>query len=379
MLMLAGSTLPLSAAGDRSSAEADTLLQEKDAEKKSFTEKMEITIEKIFRYAPLPAVGYSTETSWSFGLAKYNAFRIRSKHLPDSLVQDSKVVVSGSYSLNKQYNFSIDADLMHGDNRWNTFLKFSVKGFPSIFYGVGNHTLKEEGVLTDFKNVSFSPGVNYDLVRRNFIGIKYTLNDYFKVAPLDSVPDEEPYRKNEGLESGMEIRYFFDSRDNRARTARGVYLFTSFDIFDKVLGSDFDFRTFTLDLRGFFSPLPRLTLAAQLYSRVQGGDVPVQSLAYVGGNRLLRGYYSRRFREKSSLLLQGEVRFPIVWIFSGVAYGGMGQVAPRYGEMGWNAFHYAGGAGLRVMFDKKSRSALRFDVSFSDEGHTIYFGFGEAF
>ena len=223
-------------------------------EKRSLSGKIEVGIEKVFRYAPLPALGYSVESSWTFGLVKYNAFRIHSRLLPDSLVKNSKVVVTGTYSLNKQYHFSVDADLMHGANRWNTVLKFSVKGFPSLYYGVGNQTIREEGVLTDFKSVSFSPGVNYDVVNRNFIGIRYLLNNYFKIAPLDSVPDEAPYRENEGLESGVSLRYFFDSRDNRVKTEKGVYLFTSFDVFDRVLGSDFDYRTFTVDMRGFVSP-----------------------------------------------------------------------------------------------------------------------------
>jgi hypothetical protein len=348
-------------------------------EKRSLSEKLEVGIEKVFRYAPLPALGYSVETSWTFGLVKYNAFRIRSRQLPDSLVKNSKVVVTGTYSLNNQYDFSVDADLMHGANRWNTVMRFSVRGFPSLFYGVGNQTGREEGVLTDFKNISFSPGVNYDIVNRNFIGIRYLLNNYYKISPLDSVADEIPYRENEGLESGVSLRYFFDSRDNRVKTERGLYLFSSFDVFGRFLGSDFIYQTLTIDLRGFVSPLPKVTLAAQFFSRLQGGDVPIQSLAFMGGNHQLRGYYSRRFREKSSLLFQGEVRFPLFWVFSGVAYGGMGQVAPRYGEMHWNTFHYAGGAGLRILFDKRSRSAVRFDASFSDEGHTFFIGFGEAF
>jgi hypothetical protein len=379
MLLLTGSSLTSSAAGDGLPVAADTLSPQKNEVKKTFSEKMDVTIEKIFRYAPLPAVGYSTETSWYFGLVKYNAFKISSRQLPDSLVKNSKVIVAGTYSLNKQYSFTADLDLVHGGNRWNTFLKFSVKGFPSIFYGVGNDTRKEDGVLTDFRNISFSPGVNYGLSCRNFVGIKYTFNNYTRVVPLDSVPDETPYRENEGIESGIGIRYFFDSRDHRVQTERGLYLFTSFDVVGKFLGSGFDFHTFTVDLRGFVTPWPRVTLAGQLYTRAQGGEVPVQSLAFVGGHSLLRGFYARRFREKSSFVLQGDVRFPIFWIISGVAYGGMGQVAPRYGEMKWSGFHYAGGAGLRILFDKRSRSAVRLDVSFSNEGHTIYIGFGEAF
>ncbi len=345
----------------------------------SFSDKMERTIEGIFKYAPLPALGYSVETSWEFGLVKYNAFKIPSAALPDSLVKNSMVQVAGTYSLNKQYDFSIDLDLMHGANRWNTQFNFSVRGFPSLYFGVGNYTHKEDAILIDLRNFEISPGVNYAFWGRNFIGLRLILNNYTRVAPLDSVPDDTYYRANEGLESGLGVRYIFDSRDNRVKSEKGLYLFTSLDVMGKYLGSDFGFHTFTVDLRGFVSPWTKVTLAAQLFTRIQGGDVPIQSLAFVGGNHHLRGFYGRRFRDKSSFLLQGEVRFPIFWLFSGVVYGGMGQVAPRYGELRWNGFHYGGGGGLRILFDKASRSAVRLDMSFSNEGHTFFLGFGEAF
>ena len=378
--VLAGNLLPAFSAGDNlPEVKKDTIRAGEDAEVRSFSDRMEMTIEKIFRYVPLPAGGYSTETSWYFGLVKYNTFRVRSRILPDSLVESSKVMVAGTYSLNGQYTFSGDLDLVFGANRFTSQLKLQVKGFPSFFYGVGNDTRKEDGILTDFRNFEFTPVLNYDIRNRNFIGVKLTLNNYSRVEPLDSVPDEIPYRENEGLQSGLGVRYFFDSRDDRIRTERGLYLFTSFDLIGKYLGSDFDFHTFSLDLRGFITPWSGVTFAGQVLSRLQGGDVPVQSLAFVGGNYMLRGYYSRRFRDKSSVAAQMEVRFPIYWIVSGVVYGGLGQVAPACREMQWNAFHYAGGGGIRVIFDKRSRSAIRFDVSFSGEGHTFFLGFGEAF
>ncbi len=350
-----------------------------DTSRTSLSDKVEGIIHDVFKYAPLPAVSYAVETRWTFGLVKYNAFRIPSRVLPDSLVKNSTVTVLATYSLNKQYNFSVAFDLMHGANRWNSVFRFGVRGFPSLFYGVGNDTRLEDGVLTDFRNIAFSPGLYYDLGAGNFVGGKYLFSHYSRVEAIDSVPDEGYFRANEGLISGVELRYLYDSRDHRVSTHRGFFLEATWALVAPFLGSDFDYQTFALDLRGFLTPWSRVTLATQWYATFQSGEVPIQALAYVGSNDRLRGYYSRRFRDKSAVGGQAEVRFPLFWIVSGAAFAGMGQVAPRVSAIQWSGFHYAGGGGLRVLFDRASRSVLRFDVSFSEEGHTYFLGFGEAF
>ncbi len=351
----------------------------RDTVRLPFSVKVENVIHDVFKYAPLPAVSYSVETSWSFGLVKYNAFRLPSRRLPDSLVKNSMITLFGTYSLNRQYGFSVDLDLMHGSNRWNTLSRAGVSGFPSLFYGIGNDTRKEEGVLVDFKSWSFSGGTHYDLARGNFVGLQYSFSNYHKIKPIDSVPDETLYRNSEGISSGISFRYLYDSRDHRVRTHRGLYLLAAFGVEAPFLGSDFSNRSLSFDLRGFLPLGGGVTLGGQLRTTRKWGNVPIQSLAAVGGNSLMRGYYSRRFREKSSLAAQAEVRFPLFWIVSGAAYGAFGQVASSYGKMRWDAFHYAGGAGIRIEFDKISHSVARFDVSFSQEGHTYFLGFGEAF
>lgn len=80
-------------------------------------DKAAAIIEKTFKYVTIPYVGYSTETDLIFGVAKYNAFRIHSSILPDSLIQPSSVMVFGYYTLNHQYKIETIIDLMHGSNK----------------------------------------------------------------------------------------------------------------------------------------------------------------------------------------------------------------------------------------------------------------------
>jgi len=76
-------------------------------------EKAAALVEKVFKYATIPYVGYSTETDLIFGIAKYNGFKIRSPLLPDSLIQPSSVLFFGYYTLENQYKIETTIDLMH--------------------------------------------------------------------------------------------------------------------------------------------------------------------------------------------------------------------------------------------------------------------------
>ena len=54
-------------------------------------------------YFPVPFGSYSKETSWLFGLTKYNAFTMRRKGEEDSNTQASSITAFGYYTLNTQY------------------------------------------------------------------------------------------------------------------------------------------------------------------------------------------------------------------------------------------------------------------------------------
>lgn len=93
----------------------------------------------------------------------------------------------------------------------------------------------------------------------------------------------------------------------------------------------------------------------------------------------MRGIYENRYRDKTLSMAQLELRFPIIWIISGVSFFGMGQVAPTYGDFTMDGFKYGYGAGLRLLIDEKTSSVLRFDISFRKDGYSIFVGFNEAF
>ncbi len=338
-------------------------------------------IETVFKYAPIPYVGYSTETDIIFGIAKYNAFKIRSKQLPDSLIQPSHVMLFGYYTLEKQYKIESTIDLMFGANKFISSLDVMLVDYPSYYFGIGNDTKEEDKFLMDFKSIRFIPSFDYNFYKKNYIGASILFENYLNVSPVtpDSTHTPEMFEENEGIQSGIGIRYVREARDNRIRCKNGSYIYTAFNVYTKYLGSNFNYNALTVDLRKYITPIPQLTIAGQLYSEMKTGDVPIQSMALLGGTERMRGIYENRYRDKTLIFAQTELRFPIVWIISGAAFAGMGQVAPTYGNLKMSGFKYGYGGGLRLQVDKKTDSVLRFDVSFRKDGHSIFIGFNEAF
>ena len=356
----------------------DSLMQHDTVPEEVLAEKAESLFGKLFKYMPVPYLGYSTETSLTFGIIKYNAFKFRNRNLPDSLMQLSSVSLYGFYTLNKQYEIKLKGDLMFGPNRFNTVFEFTFRDFPMLYFGVGNDTPEENGVLTDFKNLLLKPGFNYNIAKNNYLGFRYIFDNYLHVYPRDTVPEYD-LEGNEGIQSGFGLIYFREARDNRLEPKRGSYIYFSADLFDHIFGSKFDYGNFTVDLRKYYTVFGKLTMAGQLYSEIRLGDVPVQSLSLVGGKYRMRGIYQGRFRDKTLAMGQVELRFPLFWVIGGAAFAGMGQVQPHFSDFKGNGFHYAGGGGLRICMDKKTSSVLRVDVGFSKGGHTVFLGFGEAF
>jgi len=344
-------------------------------------DKIAKTIEKVFKYSPIPFAGYSTETSTVVGITKYNGFKIKSDKLADSLIQPSSVMVYAYYTMNKQYKIYANIDLMHGDNKYNSKIEFLLLDYPSLYFGIGDNTTEDKEVLIDFKNLMISPSFDYNFYENMYIGAKYTFNNYIEVKPLeeDTFIRDELITDNEGIQSGLGLRFIREKRDNRIRAKSGSYTFVSFDVYSDIIGSTHDYSSLVIDLRKYITPIPQLTIAGQFYSEIKAGDVPIQSMAVLGGTERMRGIYENRYRDKTVSMAQVELRFPIFWIISGAAFWGMGQVAPTYGDFVMDGFKYGYGGGLRILIDEATSSVIRFDLSFREDGHSIFVGFNEAF
>ncbi len=342
------------------------------------------TMEKIVKYSPLPVISYSTETDWLFGLTKINSFRMGTKDQHDTTIQPSTITALGYYTLNKQYKFALTAKLMFGENKHQTNTEFLFVNFPEYYFGVGNETSSSDSCLVLTRNFSFTQAYAYKLTKYWYIGGEYNYNNYFKVDTVAGGGDcdidiTDLNKNNKGVQSGIGIKIARESRDNRFNAQKGSFLYFEYINYGHWIGSDFAYNAFVLEYRKYITPLKWLTIAGQIYTEAKFGDVPVQSLALMGGDNMMRGIYIGRFRDHTMIEGQVEVRFPIYWIFGGVLFTGLGEVAPKYSLYTLQGIKWTYGAGLRMSVHEATRTNIRFDVGFFQGNSLFFFTFSEAF
>ncbi len=357
------------------------------AKKKSAFDKINEKMEWIVKWFPLPMISYNTQTNWLFGLTKFNSFKIGKDVEKDTLVPTSTVTGLAYYTLNDQFKFVANSDLFFGRTGWRNNTQFIVAHVPLLYYGVGNDTELEDECLVTFDQFEITDVIGYNFYKRVYLSFLYNFNNYTKIDYyVDKTTNEiecshmdTTLTQNEGIQSGIGLMLYNERRDNNINAHKGSFTILAFTTYHQNLGSQFNYSYLMLDYRKYFPLAEKLTLATQFYSVYKFGDVPVQSLAQLGGSDKMRGIYLGRYRDKLMTVAQAELRFPIYWIISAVAFGGIGEVASTFSSYKLDGIHWSAGAGLRLMVDSQHKANIRFDYGISNDQHFFFFGFGEAF
>ena len=188
--------------------------------------------------------------------------------------------------------------------------------------------------------------------------------------------------------AGTSVGVLFDTRDNSINADRGVLATAVYrTYFNGFLGGDSTWQSLNIDLRTY----RRMTRDARhklafwfLGNLVTGGTAPFFDLPETGlDGRSARGYGEGRYRGEH--LLYGEVEYRGALTSNGL----LGVVAflnttavdnAATGEKLFDSMAPAGGFGLRVLLNKRSRTNLCTDWGWGKEGsHGFYLAIQEAF
>ena len=181
---------------------------------------------------------------------------------------------------------------------------------------------------------------------------------------------------------GAQVKYLhtqgtvgFDWRPARDYARRGgLYTVTLHDYKDndEALG----FRQVDYEVVQHF-PILRETWAISLRGLVQttmtksGQQIPFFLLPSLGGGHNMKGYESDRFRDRNSLLLQGEWRIMVNRFIDTALFYDAGKVASHTSDLDLNGLTHDYGAGVR--FHSPFSTMFRVDVARSPEGLRLVF------
>ena len=328
---------------------------------------------------PFPFYIYSPETKSGVGLL------VTYFHRPPGATEDQK---PSTYSANFVITQRKQVVTGLGLERYWAAERYQLQGgvlfskFPDTFYGVGNQT--DADVSEDYTPRTFavSASLRREIVPRMRVGpnVSYAHQEIAQVEAggilaRGELPGSDGGRLVQiGLSAGRDLR------DNIVYPRSGSLVELGFSIADAAIGSDFGYTSWNVDVRRYFSPSHSQVIAVRGLATFMGGTPPFQSLAMLGGDSVMRGYYAGRFRERNRYVLQSEYRLGFWKRLGLTAFADVGDVAHDVSDWHLDQMRFAGGFGLRILLSKSEGATLRADFGTGDDGSSgMYLSFLEAY
>ncbi|MBS1946376.1 MAG: BamA/TamA family outer membrane protein [Bacteroidetes bacterium] len=327
----------------------------------------------------LPVVARSIETSWSFGLASSFTFHINPK---DRLSRTSNLQALALYSLRKQFVVAINGSIYFPGEKYILNQQLSYSYYPDKFWGLGKTSADSSEENYSYKQYYIYLHPQTHLGNKIYVGLLYEFQRLFSVKyDLGGLFDRENiYGRNGYHVSGFGASFTYDTRNNAFSPDKGEMLQFYFNHFANYFGSDYNYTNFVVDTRKFLRTHRRQVLAVQATASFNAGEVPLRSLALLGGSSKMRGYYEGRYRDKNLVVIQAEYRLPLFWRFSAVGFGGIGNVSDRLSDMNFQYLKYSFGTGLRFALNTAEKLNLRLDYGIgAGKSNGFYLQLGEAF
>jgi len=317
----------------------------------------------------IPTSGYSNETGITIGGLVYYSYRPTSRLYslpPDSHYIQPLVTFKNQWQLNYRSNFYLKNDQLY------LTPQIDYEVWPSSFYGFGNNTLKYDEEKYTNNRFSFRFGVANKINRLFAISLmierdNYHLSDFEenRVLSTKNIAGSENYNLN-----SIGLGLIYDTRNIALYPTKGSYHQVEVNQAIDILGGNYKFTQYKLDLRKYSSFNPQHVFAIQGYISHIDNKAPFQKLNNLG--KKIRGYETNRYIDNSLVILRGEYRlFP--WsttIFSrlgSVFFLESSQVASHLDKFKLNETKFSYGAGLRITLIPDEKMNLRVDLGISQD------------
>ena len=347
----------------------------------------------------LPSVGYNP----SFGVilgAKISAVKQYGKENTDlsafglEAIYTSRGVITGQARHN----------VFTTGNKWNLQGNWQLSKFLINDYGIGTGN---KDYITD--------GDSANLIRFTFIrltekvyrkisshwfaggGISFDIRFNIHDQQLESLPSSAHLRyslrndfdSSKYSANGFFLSFQYNTREHPIRSYGGVYADFNLRFNQQWMGSTKSSIQLQYDLRKYFSlskKNPEHVIALWHWaSYTLNGSVPYLELPATGYDtygRSGRAYTMGRFKGPEYVDFEAEWRFPITKnkLLSGVAFMNMQSASDDLSKKLFQYWATAGGAGLRILFNKESRSTICIDYARgSHKSSGFFFGLNEVF
>ena len=254
------------------------------------------------------------------------------------------------------------------------------RAYRAQFYNFREKVYKEVA-----KNLFLGLGVSFDIRRK----IENRDTSSHSLTPYDIYNKRHGFHNDHYMANGLFFNAQYTTRDNQNRAYKGIYVDGGFRVNQSWMGSTRNSLQFSTDFRKYFSLSHRNPAHVLAFwnwgSYLIAGNVPYLELPGTGkdpGFRSGRGYTVGYFKGTQYNYSEAEYRFPILrnQFLSGVAFFNLQTANDESGTKITQEWQPGGGAGLRILFNKNTRTNLCLDYAWGKYGARGFFlGLNEAF
>jgi outer membrane protein assembly factor BamA len=364
----------------------------------------------------LPIIGSNPATGFMFGVGGQYAFKVPGSTLYSAFMGSVQVTTKS------QFLFLLKNNIYTRNNRYFFSGDWRFQIFSQDTWGLGTNS--PEGGIIDYQyNLfgiqtsmdSLAQPMKFDFARLHqsvsikvtdgfYAGLGYQFDSYFKIVdeklrlnPGDTLitshyayNDKYGFRKDQYVNSALNINLIYDTRDNMINPYKGVYAVLSWRGGMKILGNKDNTNTFSCEWRSFHGlskANPRHLIAFWLLGNFsKPGELPYMILpatSYDQRSRSARGYTQGRYRGNNFVYGEAEYRFPISkpgGILGGVVFANATSTNNVAQDLKlFESVRPGYGVGLRIMAQKDSRTNLAIDYGFGHKSSGFYLAASEVF
>src|SRR4028119_420790 len=292
--------------------------------------------------------------------------------------------------------FYLNHNVFTNANKWNIQGALSVAKMVTPDFGLGigqtagesaedkvlnNPTRK--GYVIHSLYFNFREKVYKEVVQNLFLGVGVSFDVRKSIEERAAVEnqlthyriysDRYGFNRDQYMSNGLLFSLQYTSRDNQNRAYKGIFADAGFRVNQTWMGSTKNALQFTTDFRKYWSLSnrnPAHVIALWNWgSYLISGVLPYLELPGTGrdpGLRSGRGYTVTYFKGTKYSDTEVEYRFPITTnkFLSGVTFFNIQTGNDELGTRLFEKWQPGGGAGLRVLFNKATRTNLCLDYAF---------------
>lgn len=313
------------------------------------------------------------------------------------LLGDSKTTnVSTIYfvpyiSTNNRYGLQIQPNIWLNANKWNLSGEYFILNYPQETWGLGGNSADTNETRIDYVCARIHQNILHKVAPTLYLGIGYALDYHYNViVEKTNWSDDKSNTVNfptNTTSSGLILPIIYGNRKNSLNPQGGYMCNLNYTIYFPFLGSNNHWESLFFDVRKYFALNLKkqriLALRSYYWTVTQGQapylDLPANRWEPISGSSS-RGIMQNRYRSNALLYFESEYRFGISknGLFGAVVFANVIS-ASEFNTQNFTYWHPAAGTGLRIKFNKFSRTNIAIDFGMSKDYVAFYLNIGEVF